>query len=63
MHRCMGEAEGELRESDRARPCIAVLKDLKLSKSCPIYKALMTVTGGGDGERDIVIMIDLCQLD
>ena len=57
MHRCMGEAEGELRESDRARPCVAVLKDSK-SKSRPMCGVLMTVTGGGDGERDIVMAID-----
>ena len=51
-----------LRGSDSAQSCIAVLKDLKSSNSCPMYRALMTGTGG-DGERDIVLAVDWLQCD
>ena len=47
-----------LRGSDSAQSCIAVLKDLKLSNSCPMCRALTTGMGGGVGERDIVMAID-----
>ena len=51
-----------LRGSDNAQSCIAVLKDLKLSHSCPMYRALMTGTDGGDG-TEVVMAVDLWQHD
>ena len=52
-----------MRGSDKCPVLHRGLEDLRSSSPCPIYMALMTGTGGGDGERDIVMAIDQWRRD